>query len=80
MRKKKLEEYFKLMDSDNDGLISAQNIYLEELPTEALELLQPVILQLEKLDIYLNIETWTAKCLDIIEKLSVIDKNRLFLK
>ncbi|CAD8051997.1 unnamed protein product [Paramecium sonneborni] len=78
MRKKKLEDYFKLMDSDNDGLISAQNIYLEELPTEALELLQPVILQLEKLDIYLNIETWTAKCLDVIEKMSVVDKNRLF--
>lgn len=78
MRKKKLEEYFKLMDSDNDGLISAANIYLEELPTEALELLQPVILQLEKLDIYLNVETWIAKCLDVIEKLSVYDKNRLF--
>lgn len=39
MRKKKLEEYFKLMDSDNDGLISASNIYLDDLPTEALELL-----------------------------------------
>ncbi|CAK90653.1 unnamed protein product (macronuclear) [Paramecium tetraurelia] len=80
MRRKKLEEYFKLMDSDNDGLISAQNIYLEELPTEALELLQPVILQLEKLDIFLNTETWTAKCLDIIEKMSIFDKNRLFQK
>ncbi|CAD8142151.1 unnamed protein product [Paramecium octaurelia] len=80
MRRKKLEEYFKLMDSDNDGLISAQNIYLEELPTEALELLKPVILQLEKLDIFLNIETWTAKCLDIIEKMSIFDKNRLFQK
>ena len=80
MRRKKLEEFFKLMDSDNDGLISAAHIYLEDLPTEALELLQPIILQLEKLDIYLNVETWTAKCLDIVEKMNVPDKNRLFQK
>lgn len=39
MRKKRLEDFFNIMDSDNDGFISSAAINLDDLPTEALELL-----------------------------------------
>lgn len=78
MRKRKLEEYFKTMDSDKDGFISSNAIDLDHLPTDALILLEPVILELETLDIYMNLESWVSKSLELVDRLSIIDKNRLF--
>jgi Ca2+-binding EF-hand superfamily protein len=42
-RRKKLEEFFELMDSDRDGYISKNDIDLESLPTEVLTILGSVI-------------------------------------
>jgi hypothetical protein len=51
MRRQKLGAYFELMDSNNDGYISAEDINLENLPTVAIELLGPVILEIESLGV-----------------------------
>ena len=58
MRIKRLEYYFELMDSDHDGLISADNIALDALPTYVIEILGEVIGKLEDYGVAMNCEAW----------------------
>ena len=58
MRIKKLEYYFDLTDSDHDGLISADNIALDSLPTYVIEILGEVIGKLEHLGVEMDCESW----------------------
>ena len=63
MRIKKLEYYFDLMDSDHDGLISADNISLDSLPTYVIEILGEVIGKLEHLGVEMDCESWIEQTL-----------------
>jgi hypothetical protein len=63
MRIKKLEYYFDLMDSDHDGLISADNISLDSLPTYVIEILGEVIGKLEHLGVKMDCESWIEQTL-----------------
>ena len=58
MRRRRLEQYFELMDSDNDGFISADAISLENLSTEVIEILGPVISDLEKYGVTMSQRSW----------------------
>ncbi|KAM3135477.1 hypothetical protein pb186bvf_012333 [Paramecium bursaria] len=78
-RKKRLIELFNLLDSDGDGIISSQNIKLENLEPDVLLILQPILLELESFDIYMNQATWVSKCLKYSESINLQDKNKLFI-
>jgi len=51
-----MQEYFNMMDSDKDGLISAKKIDINPLPTIAAEILAPVLIEMEKLRLEINFE------------------------
>jgi hypothetical protein len=54
-RSKILEELFMLMDSDDDGLISATHIDISKVPMEALEIYAPFLAEMEELNIVLDL-------------------------
>ena len=56
LKRKKLEEIFNVMDSDGDGIISAQKIEIQDLSTEILEAFGPLLCEMEQLNFELNFE------------------------
>lgn len=55
-----------MLDSDNDGFISAENCDLEQLPTEALELLSPLFEEMEVLGVQCNMDGWVEHALEFV--------------
>ena len=45
--RKKVSEIFQALDSDHDGLISAHQVEITALQTEVLELIAPILLEME---------------------------------
>ena len=78
MRRRRLEQYFELMDSDNDGFISADAISLENLPTEVIEILGPVISDLEKYGVTMSQKSWVEHSQQHIAKLNAHERSLLF--
>ena len=48
-KQKRLEELFKLLDGDGDGLISANKIEIGQVPTEILEMYTPLLCEMEEM-------------------------------
>jgi len=57
-KRERIIEIFDLLrpDGDQDGIISATHIDLHTLPTEILEVLSPLLCEMEELDTTLNLE------------------------
>lgn len=53
------------MDSDSDGLISATQIEITGLPAEILEVIAPILCEMEQLNLALNFEQFYS----MLEKL-----------
>lgn len=49
-RNERLQELFKAMDSDNNGLISNNKIELSQISTHILDIITPFLVHLEKLN------------------------------
>lgn len=54
MKAKKIEEYFSLMDSDQDGEISASKIEISKLPIFVLEKMAPLLCEMEQMNLTLD--------------------------
>lgn len=54
IKAKKIEEYFNLMDSDQDGEISASKIEISRLPIFVLEKLAPLLCEMEQMSLTLD--------------------------
>eukprot|EP00349_Pseudokeronopsis_sp_Brazil_P010364 CAMPEP_0202980358 /NCGR_PEP_ID=MMETSP1396-20130829/86303_1 /ASSEMBLY_ACC=CAM_ASM_000872 /TAXON_ID= /ORGANISM="Pseudokeronopsis sp., Strain Brazil" /LENGTH=70 /DNA_ID=CAMNT_0049720293 /DNA_START=1259 /DNA_END=1471 /DNA_ORIENTATION=+ len=49
-KKVRLNEIFDILDHDSDGYISASSIDVQTLPAEILEILSPVLCEMEELN------------------------------
>ncbi len=52
----KLEEIFHQLDGDHDGVISARSINIKNVPIEVLEVISPLLIEMEDASLELNIE------------------------
>ena len=69
MWRKQLQKIFSLLDSDNDGQISANLIDITQLSTEALETFAPLLCEMEDADMILDLATFinaAEKLLNVI--------------
>ena len=58
MRRNRLTEIFTLLDSDNDGYISAEHIDISKMPTKTLESFGELLCEMEEENITLDIESF----------------------
>ncbi len=58
MKQNQLQKIFSLLDSDNDGQISANLIDITQLSTEALETFAPLLCEMEEADLTLDQKTF----------------------
>ena len=77
LHKRRLKDLFDKMDSDYDGLISAQKINIAELSNQLLDILTPLLLKIEEHSLVLNFEQFTEIVLEFSKILSIPDKNLL---
>ncbi|KAL4481952.1 hypothetical protein ABPG74_008041 [Tetrahymena malaccensis] len=78
-KRQRFEEIFILLDSDKDGLISAQNISIQDLPDEILVIIAPLLYELEDMDAELTLLEFIDAFERLFKQLSLIDKNKLLL-
>ncbi|EAR82227.2 hypothetical protein TTHERM_01248860 (macronuclear) [Tetrahymena thermophila SB210] len=78
-KRQRFEEIFILLDSDKDGLISAQNISIQDLPDEILVIIAPLLYELEDMDAELTLLEFMDAFERLFKQLSLIDKNKLLL-
>lgn len=79
LRKKNLLTLFNLLDSDGDGVISANRIDISRINTALLELLAPLLCELEELGDTLNQEEFLASADRLMKSLSIAEKDFLLL-
>lgn len=53
---KRIVWIFGELDSDQDGLISSVNINIESIPDEILEIIMPILFEMEEFHFELNLE------------------------
>ncbi len=58
MLKTRLEEIFEVLDSDEDGQISANKIDIKHLSTYALEIFAPLLCEMEEVSLELDKQTF----------------------
>ena len=66
IKARKIEEFFSLMDADQDGQISAGKIEISKLPIFALEKLAPMLYEMEQMNITLDFLTFQSAFLKLI--------------
>lgn len=74
-KRKRLEELFKLLDSDCDGLISSSKIEISEVPTEILEIYAPLLCEMEEMGHTLTLEDFIDGSERLLQILTVPQKN-----
>ena len=82
-RQKKMNAFtqiFGLLDSDNDGLISAMAIDISRVNTELLEVLSPLLIELEEINEALSLEDFQAAMSRLYDSLSPPQRDILCLK
>ena len=67
---KLMRTIFEIMDSDNDNLLSAQNIDLEKIPTGMLEHMEQILFEIYR----------SKKAIDFLAFVQIIRKNKLYKK
>ena len=60
IKKKKLLDIFKALDSDGDGLISSTKINISSIDTGTLEMLAPLLCEMEELSKSLNLNQFLS--------------------
>lgn len=76
---RRLEEVFRALDSDEDGLISASKIEIGGLSPEVLEIITPLLCEMEELSLELDYETFLEAADKLFDTLAVVDKDKLLL-
>ncbi|CAD8174122.1 unnamed protein product [Paramecium pentaurelia] len=76
-KRKVLEEIFTLLDSDGDGQISASSIEISGIQSEILQILAPLLCEMESIQAHLDLESFIEAANRLIQSLNVSDKNKL---
>lgn len=79
-KKESFERIFKMLDSDKDGMISANAIDITSVPSDLLEVLGPLFCEMEDLCQALDIEEFVDALGRLYDTLSMPDKEKLLLK
>jgi hypothetical protein len=77
IEEKKIYEMFDLLDSDHDGLISAIRIDLDWLSKVRLEVMAPLLAQMEDRMITLDFESFCMSMKKLVSLINVQDKRLL---
>lgn len=70
--KKKLEEIFKAMDKNGNGKLNADEIALDDLSSEVLVILKPLLLELEEYQEELDCEEFIDSAMALLTNASSI--------
>ena len=68
-------EIFKLLDTNKTGIISAEKIDIEKIPTFLLKILSPLLFELEDKNQFLNFDEFSMCINRLFETLNFKDKN-----
>lgn len=82
-RIQKLEEIFQLLDSDEDGLISATNIDITKVPMEVLEIYAPFLSEMEELNIVLDLPSFieaSDKLIKVLKACPILEFHLFLLE
>lgn len=79
MKLKRLEEIFNYLDADRDGIISAGKIDISTLPTDILEILSPLLCEMEELNLELDLETFIEAGEKLIKTLTITERDKMIL-
>lgn len=74
---KQIAEMFALLDSDLDGMISANRIDITKLDPKKLEMLTPLLVEMEDLNLELDLENFTEAVKRLSKGLSIPEKDYL---
>ena len=74
---RKISELFELLDSDLDGMISANRIDISKLEPKKLALLTPLLVEMEELNLDLDKENFTMAVKRLVKSLSISEKDYL---
>ena len=66
------------MDNDEDGIISSKNIDIDSIPTEILEIIAPVLYEMEELSTSLNLEGFKNAVKILNKNLDFYEKSILY--
>lgn len=72
-----LSEIFKLLDSDHDGWISSQKISIQSLPVDILEIISPLLCEMEEINEKLNENEFINSATNLYKTLSLNQKNAI---
>ncbi|CAD8072696.1 unnamed protein product [Paramecium sonneborni] len=76
-KRKVLQEIFSLLDSDGDGKISASSVEISGIQSEILQILAPLLCEMESIQAQLDLESFIEAANRLIQSLNVSDKNKL---
>jgi hypothetical protein len=68
---------FDSLDSDNDGVISAEKINIEVIQSDILKIISPMLINMEELSMEIDEETFIYGMQEIYKKLCVADRDKL---
>ena len=77
-KRKRLEELFRLFDSDGDGIISSSKIDISDVPTDILEIFAPLLCEMEEMGHTLSLEDFIEGSERLLKVTKIIFVN-LFL-
>ena len=76
-RKKKCQELFELLDPDNCGTLSATHICLKYLSSKTLEILEPILISIEKKKLTMNFDLFQSALEPFARKMTLSQINEL---
>ena len=68
---------FESLDSDKDGVISAERVDIESLDSEILKIISPMLINMEELSMEIDEQTFTYGMQEIYKKLCIADRDKL---
>ena len=79
LKSRKIKELFQLLDSDHDGLISSKNIDISSIPTFILESIAPLLIEMDKSKIEINLEIFQLALQELFSMIDQAQKDRILL-
>lgn len=78
IKREKLMELFNQLDSDGDGYISPQNIDIDHISNEVIELIKPILVEMDENNCMVDFEAFYLSTLHLMQTLSIAERDELF--
>eukprot|EP00826_Nyctotherus_ovalis_P056893 TRINITY_DN7762_c0_g1_i7.p1 TRINITY_DN7762_c0_g1~~TRINITY_DN7762_c0_g1_i7.p1 ORF type:complete len:484 (+),score=128.89 TRINITY_DN7762_c0_g1_i7:381-1832(+) len=75
MRKDGFAMVFRMLDLDNDGMISSQSVKPEKLPKQIVKIFMPIFKEMEEMQCSLNLEEFVDASNNLFRELTIVQKN-----